>query len=241
MIGDDLREALGPRLPRDHSRQTHANQVAARAMASLRAPVVLDLGCGAGDSVDLFRGLDPGTAWTGLDVQDSAEVRTRTRADAEFHTFDGEHIPFEDGRFDLVYSHQVLEHVRRPEPLLGEVARVLGPGGLLVGSTSQLEPFHSRSTFGYTPYGLSLLIEGAGLEVVEVRPSIDALTLILRRGLGGPRVFDRWWARESPLNRVIDAFGWAARLDVAGRNTAKLLFCGQFSFLARRVQGGWAG
>ena len=238
MIGDDLREALGPRLPRDHSRQTHPQQVAADAMASMRGPEVLDLGCGAGDSVDLFRRLDPGTKWIGLDVPDSAEVRSRTRTDAEFHTFDGERIPFEDGRFDIVYSTQVLEHVHRPEPLLAEVARVLRPGGRLAGSTSQLEPFHSRSTFGYTPYGLSLLLEDAELEVLELRPSIDALTLIVRRGLGGPQLFDRWWARESPLNRVIDGFGRVARLDVAARNTAKLLFCGQFTFLVRRPDAG---
>ena len=238
MIGDDLREALGPWVPRDHARQTLAQEIASQAMASMRAPAVLDLGCGEGDAVDLFRRLDPGTSWIGLDVQDSAEVRTRIRSDAEFHTFDGEHIPFEDGRFDLVYSTQVLEHVRRPEPLLAEVARVLRPGGRLIGSTSQLEPFHSRSTFGYTPYGLSVLLEDAGIEMVEVRPSIDALSLILRRGLGRPRVFDRWWARESPLNRLIDGFGRVAGLDVAGRNTAKLLFCGQFSFLARRPEAG---
>ncbi len=125
MIGDDLREALGPRLPRDHARQTHAQEIASEAMASMRAPAVLDLGCGAGDSVDLFRRLDRGAEWIGLDVQDSDEVRMRTRTDAEFHTFDGERIPFDDGRFGLVYSTQVLKHVHRPAPLLAEVARVL--------------------------------------------------------------------------------------------------------------------
>ena len=234
MIGDDLRELLGPRVPCDHARQSTAAEVATRALAGLEAPVVLDLGCGSGDSVELFRRLAPGVSWVGVDIEDSAEVRMRTRADAEFRTFDGERIPSESCRCDLVYCAQVLEHVRRPAPLLGEAARVLRPGGHLAGSTSQLEPFHSRSTFGYTPYGLTLLLEEAGLEVLELRPSIDAITLIVRRGLGGPRRFDRWWGRESPLNRAIGVFARAARLDTAGANTAKLLFCGQFTFLARR-------
>lgn len=236
VIGDDLREALGPRVPTDHARQVHPHDVARQVVASTPAARVLDLGCGAGDSVDLFRGFDPEVRWTGLDIADSAEVRERKRADAEFHTFDGEHIPFEDASFDMVYSHQVLEHVHRPAALVTEVARVLRPGGTFTGSTSQLEPFHSRSTFSYTPYGLVYLLEQAGLEVAELRPSIDGLTLVIRRGLGAPRIFDRWWARESPLNGAIDLFGRLARLDHAARNTAKLLFCGQMCFVARRSE-----
>jgi hypothetical protein len=77
-------------------------------------------------------------------------------------------------------------------------------------------------------------MEDAGLEVLELRPSIDALTLIVRRGLGGPALFNRWWDRESPLNRAIELYGRARGLDPAARNAAKLVFCGQFSFLARR-------
>jgi len=234
VIADDLRELLAERLPRDHARQTRAEHMAARALEARPCASVLDLGCGAGDSVDMFRRLDPGLAWVGLDIEDSAEVLARRRSDADFHSFDGEQIPFEDERFDLIYCAQVLEHVRRPEPLLQEATRVLEPGGLIAGSTSQLEPFHSRSTFGYTPYGLALALERTGLEVLELRPGIDALTLILRRGLGGPRALDRWWARESPLNRAIGLFARAARLEPAATNAAKLLFCGQFSFLARR-------
>lgn len=234
MIAGDLLELLVASIPADHARQTLAQHMASRAMAGVAGPSVLDLGCGAGDSVDMFRGLDSGVHWTGLDVGDSAEVSARIRADADFHTFDGERVPFEDRRFDVVYCAQALEHVRRPEPLLAEVCRVLRPGGLFAGSVSQLEPFHSRSTFGYTPYGLALAFERAGLQTLELRPGIDALTLIVRRGLGGPRLFDRWWARESPLNRAIGLFARVARLDPAAVNAVKLLFCGQFAFLARR-------
>jgi ubiquinone/menaquinone biosynthesis C-methylase UbiE len=193
---------------------------------------VLDLGCGAGDSVDLFRSLEPNVRWTGADIAESAEVAQRTRTDADFVTFDGERLPFADQSFDLVYCKQVLEHVRRPRLLLAEVARVLAPGGWFAGSTSHLEAFHSRSLWNYTPYGLMELMDEAGLELSEVRPVIDAFTLVAWRALGTPRSFYRWWARESPPFRAISLLARPARWDDHTVNTAKLVLCGQFTFLA---------
>jgi hypothetical protein len=49
-----------------------------------------------------------------------------------------------------------------------------------------------------------------------------------------PAVTRRYWGRESPLNRAISLFGRARRLDHRQVNAIKLLFCGQFAFLARR-------
>jgi len=239
MLGADLADLLGSRIPADHSRSVLADELAARYLARADrppAPRVLDLGCGAGDSVDLFRSLEPRVQWTGADIEQSPEVAQRTRTDAEFVTFDGEHLPFADRSFDLVYCKQVLEHVRRPEPLLAEVARVLDPGGWLVGSTSHLEAFHSRSTFNYTPYGLMLLLEHARLDLVEVRPVIDAFTLIAWRALGTPRFFYRWWAREPPPYRAISLIAGPARWDHRTVNTAKLVLSGQFTFLAHPVR-----
>ncbi|MGI8749124.1 MAG: class I SAM-dependent methyltransferase [Thermoleophilaceae bacterium] len=234
MFGDDLREHLGSRVPGDHSRQSRADQVSSRALGAEKAPHVLDLGCGNGDSIDFFRRVAPRVKWVGIDIEDSAEVRTRTRTDAEFHVFDGEHIPLADHAFDLVFCVQVLEHVARVPPLLADAARVLRPGGHLVGSTSQLEPFHSRSTANPTPYGLNLELEKAGLKTLEMRPGIDSLTLIVRRGLGGPGVLERFWTSESPLNRLVDLYGRFKRLDPQAVNAAKLVLCGQFVFLARK-------
>ena len=252
MLGDDIRGLLGDRLPDDHARQVAAEHYAQLWARRLRpphpsgdpppasagpaesAPLVVDLGCGPGTSLDLFRALAPDARWVGVDVESSPEVDARTREDAEFVTFDGVHVPLPDGAADLVFCKQTLEHVRSPELLLRDVARLLAPGGWLAGSTSQLEPFHSLSLWNYTPYGLTRLLEDAGLRVVELRPCIDGLTLLLQRGLGMPRWFDRWWARESPLNRFADLFARAARLDVRQTNAIKLLLCGQFCFLARR-------
>ena len=235
MIGDDLLELVRDAVPSDHSRQVLADYWIETGFAALPpGSRVLDLGCGTGDSVDQFRAVDPSVGWVGVDVERSPEVKRRVRTDAEFHVFDGERLPFEDASFDFVYCKQALEHVRRPSVLLGDVARVLRPGGVLAGSTSQLEAFHSLSTWNYTPYGLRLLLEDAGLSLEELRPGIDSLTLILHRGLGMPAITRRYWGRESPLNRAIGLFGRARRLDARRVNAIKLLFCGQFAFLARR-------
>jgi ubiquinone/menaquinone biosynthesis C-methylase UbiE len=235
MLGADLADLLGSRIPADHSRSVLADSYAGRYLARPdrpAAPRVLDLGCGAGDSVDLFRSLEPHVKWTGADIEQSPEVAERTRTDADFVTFDGQRLPFADRSFDLVYCKQVLEHVRHPEPLLAEVARVLHPNGWLAGSTSHLEAFHSRSVWNYTPYGLMLLLEGAGLDLIEVRPVIDAFTLVAWRALGTPRFFHRWWARESPPYAAISLLARAARWDHRTVNTAKLTLSGQFTFLA---------
>jgi SAM-dependent methyltransferase len=238
VLGADLAELLGDRIPADHSRKVIADDYAVAWLGRPgrpRDPRVLDLGCGTGDSVDLFRSLEPRVRWTGADIERSPEVAERTRSDAEFVTFDGVHLPFADASFDLVYCKQVLEHVRSPEPLLAEVARVLGPGGTFAGSTSHLEAFHSYSFWNYTPYGLMTVMEDAGLELVEVRPVIDAFTLVAWRALGMPRFFFRWWARESPPYRAISLLARPARWDHRTINTAKLVLSGQFAFLARRA------
>jgi SAM-dependent methyltransferase len=230
VLGDDLGELLGHRIPSDHSRQVLADHYAER----LRGRRVMDLGCGTGDSVDLFRAADPAVEWVGVDVEESPEVAERVRTDAEFVSFDGRRLPFDDASFDIVFCKQVLEHVEHPRELIAEVARVLRPGGQLAGSTSQLEAFHSRSTLNWTPYGLTRAVEDAGLEIVELRPVIDGFTLVAWRALGLPRFFHRWWARESPPYRLIELAARAMRLDARTRNQIKLVLAGQFAFLARR-------
>lgn len=231
MLGDDLGDLLGHRVPGDHSRQVVADHYASR----LSAARVMDLGCGRGDSVDLFRSVRPNVDWVGVDIEDSPEVAERRRSDAAFVTYDGLRLPFDDAAFELVFCKQVLEHVEDPRALVAEVARVLLPGGWFAGSTSQLEAFHSRSIVNPTPYGFTRIAEDAGLQVLELRPVIDGLTLVAWRALGLPRFFHRWWARESPLYRAIELGARARRLDARTRNQIKLVLAGQFAFLARRA------
>ncbi|HEX8054307.1 MAG TPA: class I SAM-dependent methyltransferase, partial [Thermoleophilaceae bacterium] len=134
MLGDELIELLGDAIPADHHRQTLADDLLIARYGPQAGDRVLDLGCGAGDSVEQFGSLNPNVRWVGVDLEESPEVALRTRTDAEFRTFDGRSIPAGDASVDVVYCKQVLEHVEERAPLIADVARVLRPGGLFLGS-----------------------------------------------------------------------------------------------------------
>ncbi len=58
---------------------------------------------------------------------------------------DAERIPLEDGSVDSLTMNMVAEHIRRPQSVLGEVRRVLRPGGLCVIHTPNLLNFKVRA------------------------------------------------------------------------------------------------
>jgi SAM-dependent methyltransferase len=105
-----------------------ADPVAARARARRHAMLfgltgagpstrILDVGCGTLG----LRGLAPALDITGTDVVDRPSYPGPfVRADAT------EHLPFEDGAFDLAYSSSVIEHIspERRAAFAAEVRRV---------------------------------------------------------------------------------------------------------------------
>lgn len=230
-----MRDELKICLPNDSSGQFTAMQYARKLGRGLPdGAVVLDLGCGNGISLDLFREVAPNVRWIGVDIEASPEVNARTRKDGDFRTFDGVNIPLADDSVDLVYSRQVLEHVRYPEQLLVDVRRVMKPGAYFTGSTSHLEPYHSYSYWNFTPFGFKEIVEAAGLRLVEIRPGIDGVTLITRAYRGNDPAMNRWFAEESPMNQEIDQMAKKAGWSVQETTSRKLAICGQFSFLVTK-------
>ncbi|HEY8598106.1 MAG TPA: class I SAM-dependent methyltransferase [Thermomicrobiales bacterium] len=93
---------------------------------------VLDLGCGMGGLVVALRqagaravGHDPNRAYGAICTLRAA----RYDLPLPFVTATGEALPFVDGAFDIVVCLDVLEHAESLEGTLGEIARVLAPGG----------------------------------------------------------------------------------------------------------------
>jgi SAM-dependent methyltransferase len=96
---------------------------------------VLEVGCGAG--TDLMRFAKGGAIVTGVDVAASAIALARENfsqqgLQADLREADGEHLPFDDGRFDLVYAHGVVQYTTDGQALVDECRRVLKPGGQAV-------------------------------------------------------------------------------------------------------------
>ncbi len=82
---------------------------------------------------------------------------------------DAEALPFRADVFQRVECDAVLEHVRCPESVMREIARVLAPGGYAHLVTPFCHPFHEypRDYRRFTLDGLKQLAAGSGLEPVS--------------------------------------------------------------------------
>ena len=105
---------------------------------------VLDLGCRSGAFTRHF--LD-GNEVVGLDVDRVALDKAAERGIEPVVANVEEPLPFADASFDAVVAGELFEHLRFPEGVIGEVRRVLRPGGTLVGSVPNAFRVQSRLRF----------------------------------------------------------------------------------------------
>jgi ubiquinone/menaquinone biosynthesis C-methylase UbiE len=226
----NLYDFLAESIPEDHCRQVGSKELIKSSVDKGFYPNnILDFGCGTGQSVEYFKSLLPTSRWTGVDIEFSPEVNARKDSNAHFVTYDGYELPFANNYFDLVYSSQVLEHVRKPELALQEVARVLTDEGLFIGQTSQFEAYHSYSYWNFTVYGFKRIVEDAGMKLLEFRPSIDGFTLMNRSYTLDTEKYNKYFGEESPINKEIEAEELKKGSSVKMINYKKLI--GQFCFV----------
>ena len=106
----------------------------ARTLAPARGRI-LEIGFGTGmnlryypDTVRRIEAIDPD-----LDLDRFSKPRIEaSRIEVDFHHLDAEHLPFEAERFDTVVSTLTLCSIPDVVHALGEIRRVLKPGGQLL-------------------------------------------------------------------------------------------------------------
>jgi glycosyltransferase involved in cell wall biosynthesis len=73
-------------------------------------------------------------------------------------------VNFRDSSFDIVFSHQVLEHIPKPWLAGKEIVRVLKPGGIGIHTSCAFNPRHGQPAFNdyyrFLPDGLAELFDG---------------------------------------------------------------------------------
>jgi len=106
---------------------------------------VLENGCGVGMYVQK---LSPGAGSViGLEYDFERSLEARRRS-AHITNAAGEGLPFAEGSFNLVLSHEVIEHVQDDRVAVAEMVRVLKPGGrMLVFSPNRGYPFETHGIY----------------------------------------------------------------------------------------------
>ena len=131
---------------------------------------MIDCGCGTGYNIKTL--LEPNGRAFAFDMSPDALLRARATGRPIVQA-DMERIPFRTDTFDLAISFDVVHSVADDHAAVGEMARVLKPGGYLVMNVTALEWLRGdhSDVWGeqrrYTRDSGTRLVEGAGLEVVR--------------------------------------------------------------------------
>jgi SAM-dependent methyltransferase len=100
-----------------------------RTFAELEDRWILDVGCGIGTYVRHFREYTDHAY--GIDV-DAERVAEGAKSLPNLQVAASEHLPFEDGAFDVVVLNEVIEHVQDDAQTIAECLRILRPAGRMV-------------------------------------------------------------------------------------------------------------
>lgn len=97
---------------------------------------VLEIGVGGGvDTAEFLRnGAEVVSVdFSELSVKNASQLFKESGLNGNVLLSDAKLLPFNDSEFDVVYSYGVIHHIPDVEKVLGEISRVLCPGGTFMG------------------------------------------------------------------------------------------------------------
>jgi MPBQ/MSBQ methyltransferase len=116
---------------------------------------VLDIGCGFGSFVLLARergidavGIEPASVEVAFARARLAEHRPADNGEAVYRIADARSLAWPDRSFDAVTMWNVLEHIPDARRAIAEAARVLTPGGTLLGIAPNYAAFRREAHYG---------------------------------------------------------------------------------------------
>lgn len=164
---------------------------------------ILDIGCGYKPYESLY--LAPpsrATGYIGMDLADNVYLGAGVD-----RTWDGSTIPLGNESVECAVATEFLEHCSNPEVVLGEIYRVLKPGGLLFLTVPFLYPLHEvpHDMYRYTPFSIREKLSAAGFGDLRISAlgGMDAAMAIMI-GL---------WVRQQK-SRQFQRFMWRLAVPV---------------------------
>jgi SAM-dependent methyltransferase len=139
---------------------------------------ILDIGCGTGDRLDVFRSKKFETY--GVETSDGADY---AKGHLKLNVIKGDLFSarFPDHLFDIVTFYNVLEHTHNPLRVCEEVQRILKDDGFLIIQVPNKDSFQyklfkkrwaafdvPRDLYYFSTHTLSSLLKRAGFKVIKV-------------------------------------------------------------------------
>jgi len=123
---------------------------------------VLDVGCWPGDLAVALQRMGVDVHGLDIDPRRAMERYAQERIHVERCDIERDRFPFGDGEFRYIVFTEVIEHLYvNPLHTLGELRRILAPGGRLLLSTPNLGRWENRVLFGL---GRPLMLQDSPLE-----------------------------------------------------------------------------
>ncbi len=191
-----------------------------------RPGCLLDLGCGSGEFMDLYRT----HGWGVWGVEPSLKAAQLGREKYGLNIFGGTlpEAKLPDAYFDFIRCSHSLEHIPDPNVIFAELRRIINPAGRLHIGVPNIDSFNARlfgkywwhlgapvHTFSYSPKTLAALAEKHGFVPEKVQYNSDSAGIV-----GSIQIFlNRNGLKKSTEGRIVNS----ALAKLLGQLIAKLL------------------